>query len=955
MDRSAGTPVTISGTDFTPDSTVMFGTTPAVPGSVTVVSTTEITATSPAAAGAGTVPITVTTPGGPSTGGPEFNYVSAPAVTNVSPNAGPLGSGTKATITGTGFTDATQVDFGPGNPATFTVVSDIKITATAPGAPDGSAGTVHVTVTTGEGGQSSTSSADTYTYDPIPTVTGVSPNAGPIVGGNTVTITGTGFTNGSVVDFGPGNPASSVTVGSGGTSITATAPSAPSGSATTVDVTVSTPGGTSPTSSADSFTYTKAPIVSSISPGAGPLGGGNAVTITGANFTTTATTTVFFGTSRSSLINVNVATQTITASAPGGSGGNRRCHCFHPGGTSSSTIADKYTYDPVPTVSSVSPNAGPLAGGTSVKIMGTGFTSGSTVAFGSKAATSVTFNSVSSITATAPAGAAGAVDVTVTTPGGTSGMSNVDKFIYETIPTVTSVSASAGPLAGGNTVTITGTNFTTGATVAFGGSPAGRLRSSTTQITATVPLRVPRPGRRDRHDPRRHLCDLERRPVHVRPIPAVTGVSPSAGATSGGMTITISGSGFTAGSTVMVGGSPATSVVVRSSSSITATVPAGAVGTVDVTVTTPGGTSAGAAGDHFSYLAVSSPKTTTPSVSSVAPAAGPVGGGTKVTIAGSAFTGATAVDFGSTPAASFAVVSDTEITAVSPARAVGPVNVTVTTAGGQSPSASGAVFTYAPSPTVIAVRVGSVKTAGSQLAATVDAGGVALTGCSFEFGRTSHYGTRVPCTTGGATSNGLTSVTANLFGLSPATTYHYRIDVTTSAGAIDSGDAHFTTLQLPLLEAPLVGLVVQRSVSGAGAIGRLLGIQGIQHGVSGETITIRCIKACSRRSLLTLKHLKPPLARLKVMFSHSLSLSKATRLEIEVSRTGHLGRFAVYAFAPSGTSIAVQLVQTGCLASNGHAVSCTAPKAAADERRVSSADRAEREVASDVIGVRIEP
>jgi hypothetical protein len=281
--------------------------------------------------------------------------------------------------------------------------------------------------------------------------------------------------------------------------------------------------------------------------------------------------------------------------------------------------------------------------------------------------------------------------------------------------------------------------------------------------------------------------------------------------------------------------------------------------------------------------------------------------------------------------------------------------VSVTTAGGQSSLSAGTGFTYAPSPTVIAVRVGSVKAAGSQLAATVDAGGIAITGCSFEFGRTARYGTTIPCSTAGAASNGLTPVVANLYGLAPATTYHYRVDVATAAGTIDSADSHFTTLQLPLLEAPLVGLVVQRSAGGAGAIGRLLGIQGIQHGVAGETITIRCIKACSRRSLLTLKHLKPPLARIKVMFPHALSLSKATRLEIEVSRTGDLGRFAVYAFASAGTSISVQLVQTGCMTTGGTTVSCRAPRAAADERRALRVGPAQREVPPDVIGVFIKP
>ena len=74
-----------------------------------------------------------------------------------------------------------------------------------------------------------------------------------------------------------------------------------------------------------------------------------------------------------------------------------------------------------PTVTGVEPNTGSTAGGASVTITGTHFTSDSTVKFGANAATNVDVISASQITATVPAGSAGTVDVQVTTPGGTSG------------------------------------------------------------------------------------------------------------------------------------------------------------------------------------------------------------------------------------------------------------------------------------------------------------------------------------------------------------------------------------------------------------------------------------------------------------------------------------------------------------------------------------------------------
>ena len=95
----------------------------------------------------------------------------------------------------------------------------------------------------------------------LPTVTSVSPTSGPTAGGTSVTITGTGFTGATAVDF--GTTAATITANTG-TSITATSPA---GSAGTVDVTVTTPGGTSATSTADQYTYIAAPTGSTTTVG----------------------------------------------------------------------------------------------------------------------------------------------------------------------------------------------------------------------------------------------------------------------------------------------------------------------------------------------------------------------------------------------------------------------------------------------------------------------------------------------------------------------------------------------------------------------------------------------------------------------------------------------------------------------------------------------------------------
>jgi Regulator of chromosome condensation (RCC1) repeat/IPT/TIG domain len=84
---------------------------------------------------------------------------------------------------------------------------------------------------------------------------------------------------------------------------------------------------------------------------------------------------------------------------------------------------------PPPTVAKITPKEGPVSGGTSVTLTGTFFSGATAVKFGTTNAQSFTINSDSSITAVSPAGS-GRVDVTVTTPDGTSQVSARDRFKY---------------------------------------------------------------------------------------------------------------------------------------------------------------------------------------------------------------------------------------------------------------------------------------------------------------------------------------------------------------------------------------------------------------------------------------------------------------------------------------------------------------------------------------------
>ncbi|WP_197081923.1 IPT/TIG domain-containing protein, partial [Silvibacterium bohemicum] len=155
-------------------------------------------------------------------------------------------------------------------------------------------------------------------------------------------------------------------------------------------------------------------------------------------------------------------------------------------GSQSGSLASGFTYVVQPTVSSVSPSSGVAAGGTAVTITGTNFATGATVKFGTAAATNVVVVSATTITATTPAGSAGASTVTVTVNGQSGSLTG--GFTYIGQPTVSSVSPNNGPTAGGTAVTITGTNFATGATVTIGGAAATSVVVvNSTTITATTP------------------------------------------------------------------------------------------------------------------------------------------------------------------------------------------------------------------------------------------------------------------------------------------------------------------------------------------------------------------------------------------------------------------------------------------------------------------------------------
>jgi hypothetical protein len=462
---------------------------------------------------------------------------------------------------------------------------------------------VDITVTT-PSGTSATSSADRFTYAAAatPTVTAVSPASGSTGGGLTVTITGTSFTEANAVSFGgvPVGPGS-FTINSD-SQITAVVPAQAAG---TVDVTVTNSTGTSATSSADHFTYSAAPLpaVTAVTPTSGSTAGGTVVTITGSGFS--GATAVSFGSTAAGSFTVNSDTS-ITATAPAQAAGTVDITVTTPSGTSTTSSADRFTYTaaPVPSVTSISPTSGSTAGGTGVYISGSNFTGATGVSFSSTAASSFTVLSDTLLFATAPPQGAATVDVKVTTYAGTSSTSMADRFTYVAapVPAITGITPTSGSTLGGTVVTVTGSSFTGANAVAFGTTPATSFTVvSDTALIATAPassagtydVRVTTPSGTS-------PITTADQFTYIAP-PFVSGLVPTSGPAAGGTAVTVSGSHFTGATGVFFGTTPA-SFTIMNDFTIHATSPAHVAGTVDLTVTNGGGTSAITAADRFTFV-----------------------------------------------------------------------------------------------------------------------------------------------------------------------------------------------------------------------------------------------------------------------------------------------------------------------------------------------------------------
>jgi hypothetical protein len=554
------------------------------------------------------------------------------------------GDGDTIKIKGTHFTATSAVSFG-GTPSTsFQVASDSVIIAILG---LGSSGTISVTNNSGTG----TSPGFLYAG---PDIISFSPPSATT--GDTIVISGRNFTAADSVGFG-GSPAASFTVASDSIIY------AVIGVGASGEVVVQTPSGKD---SLSGFVYIPPisyPTITSFSPDSGALG--TTIIISGQHFA--GTTAVYFGGMAAASFKL-ITDSSITAVVDSGRTG--AVLVINAGGSDSLSGFTYISAPQPPVINSFKPDSAQT--GQTITIKGQHFLGTFSVSFGNVSAYSFQVQSDSVITAVLATGATGAVTVATS-----SGIDTLGGFVFIATPSLPKIiSITPDSASQGQSVLISGSNFTGTSSISFGGIPAASFLVLTDSSIRAV-LGTGASGYVSVVTPT-GMDSLAGFVYLTLPLPPyIQAFSPDTAMS--GQTVNIHGLHFNGTDVVSFGLVPANSFTVVSDSLILATIGSGESGSVYVR------TSAGA--DSLSGF-VFLPDTTGPVISSFSPHSGNTG--TVVSIFGAHFTGATSVSFGGTAASSFTVVSDSVINAVIGEGTSGAVTI-ATPAG--SASLAGFVFT----------------------------------------------------------------------------------------------------------------------------------------------------------------------------------------------------------------------------------------------------------------------
>lgn len=416
----------------------------------------------------------------------------------------------------------------------------------------------------------------------------------------------------------------------------------------------------------DAFTYFANLSVGIVEPDAGPTRGGIPVTVRGTGFTDDARVSV----DGQLGIDVRYVDSTrLEFVVPPGIVGLADVRVTSVNGSVAALDAFRY-YEDI-TLEAVVSAAGATTGGYLVDVRGTGFLNDVVVYFGESLATATLVDSTT-LRVVVPAGSAGVVDVRVEAEGR---LGDVLDGGFQYIAAagddgIVAVLPNAGPTTGGNTVTIAGRGLADADAVRFGPSSATIVSTDENSVVVTAPARAP------------GLVDVS---VDVgvetytlggayrfEPGITVSEVSPASGPIEGGTTVTISGAGFTADSTVRFGAVGARSVRYIGAATLEVVTPPNTLGLLDVSVSSAG--RVGRLQNAYRY-------TTTPGVSTMTPTRGAIAGNTYVVIRGSGFDRDTTAFFDGVAALSVTLLDPSTIAVRTPPRAPGAAVVTVNVGG----------------------------------------------------------------------------------------------------------------------------------------------------------------------------------------------------------------------------------------------------------------------------------
>ena len=432
----------------------------------------------------------------------HYTVIPAPlAVTSLNPSSIARGAIKAVTINGSGFVSGATISIvAPAGGITITgtaFVNSTRLTATFSATASATIGTRTVRVTNPGGAFVNCSGC--LTVNPKPTLTTVTPSAGPQGGTKNVTLAGTGFDPNAVVSFGAGITVNSVS--GGGSSLTVNISidlSAPTGSRV---VTVTNPDGGLVTKT-NGFTVNPPPGIASIAPtsraqgvtsniainGAGFLGGANFLTSGGQISFGSGITVNSVARNSASRLTANISI------SPSAASGSRTVTVTNPDG-GSATCPSCFAVSDAPTVSSVLPASGGAGATRTISITGTGFQPGAIVSLGGSGVTvSTTWNSSMSLTLDVSIGNGAAIGsrnlvVTNLDAGSTT---CAGCFTVNPRPTITSPLSPNVMARGtsGATVTVNGTGFQPGATVTFSGTGVTAIVVSVGTGGTTITLSV---------------------------------------------------------------------------------------------------------------------------------------------------------------------------------------------------------------------------------------------------------------------------------------------------------------------------------------------------------------------------------------------------------------------------------------------------------------------------------